>query len=247
VVKEVCNAVEKDLKPGITTSQIFRKASRYLAKRNLAVAAKYNLKRGIAGLGPAGFLFEQFVETLLQALGYRTSRNKIMKGKCVTHEIDVVAHGNHENYLIEAKYRNKSWIKTHIDVVMYADARLQDIKISQPRSGQASYNMWLVTNTKFTKTAIRYANCKNLKLTGWNYPKGETLEELIAEYSLYPITVLPSLNRDAREALARRNMMLARDLAPHSPKDLVKNFGIRQNTASRIIRESHALVYSAKS
>ncbi len=242
---EICSLIEREVTPGMTTSQIFRKASRYLTARTVSVGARYSLKRGIAELGPAGFLFEQFVEVLLQSLGYTTERNQIVRGQCISHEVDVVAHNGEQHFLIEAKYRNKSWIKTHTDVVMYADARLQDIVRREQMEHQKHHlhRMWIFTNTKFTENAIAYGDCRGLGLTGWSYPSRDSLEDIITRNALYPVTVLPSVDRATREQFAKRNMMLARDLAPYSPSDLVEDFGVAEPRARRIIREAYALVY----
>ena len=62
LVEEVCDVVDKHLTPGMTTLDIFRKASTYLMKRSPHIGIRYNLKKGLMELGPAGFRFEQFVE-----------------------------------------------------------------------------------------------------------------------------------------------------------------------------------------
>lgn len=245
IVKKVCDLIEKEVEPGMTTSHIFRLATRHLMEASLAVASRYNLKRGIAELGPAGFLFEKFLEIVLKELKYETLRNQIMDGKCVDHEIDILAKKGDRHYLIEAKYHNRVGIKTPIDVVMYADARLQDIafaKENEERGGESHY-MWLITNTKFTSKAIKYALCRGIKLTGWNYPSGDGLENIVTKYSLYPVTTLSSVNRYAREQFAKYDMMLVRDLTIYSPKDLISKFGIHENNAKNIVKQTHALMY----
>lgn len=245
LVDKTCNAVVREIKPGMTTSDIFRKASRLLVRQNTRAAARYNLKRGINDLGPAGFLFERYLETLLRAEGFSTRRNRHMRGKCISHEVDIVAHKGRDHALVEAKYRNDPGTKTHVDVVMYADARLQDISKRQKgrEKRAAKHRMWVVTNTKFTTSSTKYARCRNITLTGWDYPKGESLGELVERHVLYPITVLPSLNTYAREQFAKRGLMLAQDIAPHSQKDLEKKFQLKADRSKKILAEAHALVY----
>ncbi|HET8575322.1 MAG TPA: ATP cone domain-containing protein [Candidatus Paceibacterota bacterium] len=245
MTNEVCEQVSSEIEPDMTTSDIFRKASQYLTQKNARVAARYNLKHGISELGPAGFIFEQFVEIVLQTLGYETKRNQIVQGKCVTHEIDVLAKKDNVHYLIEAKYHNKKGIKTPLDVVMYGHARLLDIQEEKAKteSEPHEHRMWLVTNTKFTTKAIAYAKCRNIPLTGWNYPENEGLEDIITRYALYPITSLPSVNAFEREQFAKSGTMLARDLAPYTAKDLTEKFNISPKVAEQIIEEMTALVY----
>ncbi len=245
LVEEVCSKIGKELKPGMSTTQIFRKASQYLMKDDFIVATNYSLKRGIAELGPAGFNFEKFLSVVLSSLGYEVRLNQIMRGRCVTHEVDIVAYKDNEHFLVEAKYHNSSGLKTHIDVAMYADARLADIAFIEERkeSSHNNHKMWLITNTKFTKTAEKYGCCRGLKLTSWRSPAKENLKDIIMKNKLYPITVLPSVNKFAQEEFVRQNMMLARDLAPYSAPDLVKLFKIERQRAEKIINEVQVLIY----
>ncbi|PIR57781.1 MAG: hypothetical protein COU71_02255 [Parcubacteria group bacterium CG10_big_fil_rev_8_21_14_0_10_38_31] len=245
IVKEVCSKVGQEVRPGMTTTQIFRKASRYLMKDDFTVATNYSLKRGIAELGPAGFNFEKFLGVVITSMGYKVKLNQMMKGRCVTHEVDLVAEKDNDHFLIEAKYHNSSGIKTHIDVAMYADARLQDIAFieQQRESSHNNHKMWLITNTEFTKTALKYGRCRNLKLTSWRGPAKEGLKDIIIKNKLYPITVLPSVNKFALEEFIKHDMMLARDLAPYSADDLVRIFNFDKQRAGMIIKEVQVLIY----
>ena len=125
----------ENISAGESTAKIFRVALDYLVKEDLNLAASYGLRRAIGEFGPAGFLFEQYVEIILQAYGYQTKRNVMMKGACVEHEVDVSAQ-KRRHYIVEAKYRNEPGIKTHIDVVMYGDARLADIARLEESAGR---------------------------------------------------------------------------------------------------------------
>ena len=245
IVENVCERVSGELKPGMTTSDIFRKASKYLTQKNAVIAARYNTKRGIANLGPAGFVFEQFVEIVLHELGYKTARNRFVKGECVSHEVDVLAWKNGEHVIVEAKYHNQPNTKTHIDQVMYADARLMDIERAHKKSGEEGvrHTIWVFTNTRFTSKAIRYARCRGMRLTGWNYPAKESLENLVNRFALYPVTVLPSVDRMSLEQLSRSNMMLARDVAPYTPEKFAREFRSDRARAEKIVREAYGLVY----
>src|SRR3989338_821436 len=77
---EACKIISENLPPGATTTEIWRRALRYLVKKNVAVAARYNIRHGLVALGPAGFLFEQFIEALLKTLGFETKRNQVIRG-----------------------------------------------------------------------------------------------------------------------------------------------------------------------
>lgn len=241
----VCAEVEKGLRPGITTTDIFRKASQILIEKNLHVAARYNLKRGIRDLGPAGFHFERYAEVLLQTLGYETRRGQQVQGFCVSHEIDVTARKGDKHYVVEVKYHNMPGIKVHIDVVMYGDARGEDIARREHRDGlhEATHSLWVITNTKFTEKAVSYAKCRNILLMGWRYPAHEGLEDIITRFRLFPVTVLPSVDPQTLEIFASRDMMLAQDIAPYTKDDLVRKFSVHPGRAEAIHNEARTLLY----
>ena len=244
VADEICKKVSGKVKPDESTTKIFRKALTYLVRDDMDIAARYSLRRGLESLGPSGFIFEQYIETVLQAYGFATNRNQMIKGKCLTHETDVIASIGSKRFIIEAKYRNEPSIKTHVDVVMYADARLLDIVRGMPKKAQEEYEntMWIITNTKFTESSITYAKCRGIRLTGWNYPRGASLEDVISQKRLYPVTVLPSLPADALPLFAKKGIILAQDLLTYTEKDLVKDFQLTQEEAHAVIAEAHGIV-----
>jgi hypothetical protein len=242
LANNICSQIEERIRPGVSTKKIYREALRYLVKNHIDVAARYSLHKGVATMGPAGFIFEKYIEIILQAYGYSTQRNLIMQGACISHEVDIIASKDSVHFLLEAKYHNELGIKTHVPTVMYADARLEDIRKAEEKreSGKFKHKMWLITNTKFTDTAIKYAQCKNLRLTGWNYPQDENLENIIVSRKLYPVTTLPSVTRKLLERFAEKNIILAQDLATYSIKDLMR-FGISEPLAYRISNEVKGL------
>ena len=246
LAKKVCDLTEKNISPGESTAKIFRTALDYLIKEDLNLVASYGLRRAIGEFGPAGFLFEQYVEIILQAHGYETKRNVMMKGACVEHEVDVSAKKDGAHYIVEAKYRNEPGIKTHIDVVMYGDARMADIARFEEAAGREkdiqSHILWLFTNTKFTEKAIAYAKCRNIRLTGWNYPADKSLENLILNKKIYPITVLPSISRFNLERFAEKGLLLARDLLSYSARDFNRDFGLPTKDAEKISAEVSRLL-----
>ncbi len=228
----------------MTTKEIYEKTKRHLAKENPALAAKYSLKQGIMELGPAGFLFERYVAAILQEYGYTTKTNQIMKGECVSHEIDILAFTKDNHYIVETKYHNTRGIKSDVRVAMYLYARLLDIKGHQKKKEKkkpAKHTAWLITNTKFTSSAITYGTCKNMKLTGWKYPKKESLEKLIEGKALYPVTVLPSVNHYLKRRFAQHNLYFAKDLIHFTPQQFQKLFGMYQKISQNIQKEAMAL------
>jgi hypothetical protein len=236
VADNVCQLVKKAVAPSVNTNHIYRKALSHLIKEDIDIAVRYSLKRGLARLGPAGFFFEQYIEALFQAHGYETKRNQIVQGSCVDHEIDVELLEKKRTILVEVKYRNEPGIRTHLDTVMYADARRMDIQDYQKKQGKL-FDMWLVTNTEFTDKAIQYGECKNqMKLIGWNYPQKNGLEDLIIQKKVYPVTVLPHITNHVLEQFAKAEIILVSDLIPYNEEALIKKFGMTEKRAKGILK-----------
>lgn len=244
IVDRVCGIVEKQVRSGMSTEELSRKAAQQLAKEDFLLAAKFNLRNAIMELGPAGFLFEEYVAAVLEEYGYTTRVGQMVKGKCVSHEIDIVAERDNEHYLIEAKYHNRRGLKSDVQVAMYMYARFLDIKQvhEEYESLEMKHQAWLITNTKFTSNATRYAECMGLKMTGWGYPGKESLENLIIKKALYPVTVLPTMNQFVREQFAKERLFFVRDLLTYSSEDLVKKFGLYSKTAKKLMTEAYSLV-----
>lgn len=244
VVDKVCGLVEREIRPGVSTEQVSIKASRYLKEENLLLAAKYNLRRAIMDLGPAGFLFEEYVAAILREYEYEAQVGQILRGKCVRHEIDIVAAKDGKHYFIEVKYHNSRGLKSDVQVAMYMYARYLDLKPAREKREQSrhTHEAWLITNTKFTSRAIRYASCMGIHMTGWRYPKQGGIEDLIVKKALYPVTVLPSANRYVREQFAAGRLLFVKDLLAHSPQDLVKKFQLHAKTAKKLVQEAYDLV-----
>jgi hypothetical protein len=242
--QRICDMVDQKLQPGMTTSKIFRETLRELVKEDLDIAVKYSIKRGINALGPDGFLFEKFIEAMLRMDGYSTRRNQNMKGRCVTHEVDVLAWKGTNYYMIEAKYRNEPDVRTHINTVMYADARMKDIASNNKnnKEGRHHFHTWLITNTEFTNQSTRFSKCADVRLTGWNYPDKDSLQNIIVRTKAYPITVIPSLSKDARTKLSEYGLVLAQDLLPYTKEKLIKDFGIKAKTAAAIQSDVAAIL-----
>ncbi len=112
---------------GIRTKKIYSEAFRLLRKNSAPNAARYTIKKGIMELGPSGFPFEKFIAKLFEHQGYTVQTGQFIKGKCVTHEIDVVARRGNELLLAECKYRNTQGISVDVKTPLYIRARFDDV------------------------------------------------------------------------------------------------------------------------
>ncbi len=235
--KEISNQVYQDLYPQIPSNKIYQKTKQVLQKKNKLYAAKYSLKRAVMSLGPGGYFFERYMAAVLRAYGYQTKYNQFIYGKCVEHEVDIIAQRDGKKYMIECKYHNNGGRKSDLKVILYVQARFLDLK-ERHKFNEAV----LITNTTFTSEAIKYARCMGIKVIGWRYPRGqESLEHYIESKKLYPVTVLTSLNKYLNKRFREENIVLATDLLKFTAESLAKRFRIKISLASRLISEAEQL------
>lgn len=206
--KVVCDHVKSKLYNKIPTSEIYRHITEFLGNSQYAYAkTRYSLKQAIMDLGPTGYPFEDYIARILQWYGYKTQVRVKLVGKCVSHEIDVVAKKGSHKIIAEAKFHNQMGIKTDIHVSLYTKARFDDL-LQRNDINQ----VWLITNTKLSLDAITYAICMNMKVTSWNYPEGESLRDLINQSGLLPVTALSNLSQKQKQILLDQHIVLCRDI-----------------------------------
>jgi len=239
LAEKIVNKVERRSYDGIQTRKILRMVIKLLKKELPHVAARYDLKGSIFRLGPAGFTFEQYVAEILREYGYKTKTNLIIRGASVKHEIDVVASKQNKNYMIECKYHNMPGIYTGLKVVLYTYARFLDLKDGWKRGLSQQFSQaWLVCNTKFSEDAIQYANRKRLRLIGWKCPSNHSLEVMIGEKKLYPITILRSLDKGSQNKLASVGLVLAIDLIRKDIREINRMTGIGMKKLNVLVEEA---------
>ncbi|MDP3970526.1 MAG: restriction endonuclease [bacterium] len=237
LAQEVARMVTHDKYNLTSTDRLHVATEKVLvAKNDLAAAARYNLARAISDLGPSGYPFEQFISRLFQAYGYKTKTNQIVQGKCVTHEVDVIAQKEDKHYMIECKHHHYPGVKTNVKVALYTHSRFLDVlEIWHQGNDKSKYQAWLVTNTKATKDAITYAECAGMKVMAWHYPKNQGLNQLIEAKGLYPITVLPNLASKSIKVLLKNNYILTSDLKGQSSQDIRRKTNFSNSVISKIL------------
>lgn len=202
--------VEDRLYQGIKTREIFKHLKRFLKKSHRESASRYGLKQALLRLGPSGFPFEVFVGELFKRLGYQVSLNQIIKGKCVDHEVDVIAVKDTKHFVVECKYHHSQGVKTDVKVALYVWARFQDIVEEwqgDPKHHQEYHQSWVVTNTRCTSDAYQYGRCRKMRVISWDQPAGEGLRELVNQTGLHPITCLSTLPTKVTEALIKADIV----------------------------------------
>lgn len=211
--------IEKRLYNGITTQAIYRMAFEQLRHTEQRAATRYSLRRALFGLGPTGFPFERYLGRVFEAEGYTTKTGILIQGHCAEHEIDVAAYKADHSFVAEAKFHARPGIKTDLQVAMYSYARLLDLRDATICNDDICgiKEFWLITNTKFTTAAEKYANCNGLTILSWDYPRKDNLHDRIQRLGVYPITVLSSLTTSQVATLLQYDCILTSDIVakPH--------------------------------
>lgn len=249
VARKIAKNIVREIYPEITTAEIFKKVKKQLGLVSLGAATAFNLKEGMRRLGPTGFPFEKYIGEILRDSGFDVQLNQIIPGVCCSYEIDFIAKKENILYIGECKYHNIPSGRIHLDIALANHARFLDIRAGNFFSKifkKVEMKSLLVTNTKFSKEAIKYSKCVGVELLGWNYPKGNGLEHLIDTHKLYPITVLSSLDPHLADILASRKIMLAKDLLKIDIEKFSREEGMPQEKLKILVRETKALLNIAE-
>ena len=240
ITSRIVSSISAEITDGTTTDYIYKKAYEMLESEPKQGQARYrySLRRAVSELGPTGFAFEKFVRDVLAARGYTTASGIKISGKCVTHEVDVVAENESEKITAELKFHNRINIKTDLKVALYVNARFLDIA-GTDYYGDKTPRPYLITNTKFTSNAKRYAECEGtLDLLGWDYPKtGENLHDVIQRSKIHPVTALTSFSKREHSILLDNGFIVCRDIKRNGGAD-VYNLGlIKRKNIERALEE----------
>ena len=241
-VNKILDKVRDELYQGISTKEIYNRAFILLKKKNSYLASKYKLKKAIYELGPTGFPFEYFISAVLKNSGYITEVGKILQGKCVSHEVDVIAHKNNETTIIECKFHSQQGYNCNVKVPLYINSRYQDIKThwdTNKKNNTILTPGWVVTNTRFTEDAIKFGKCIGLYLLSWDYPENDGLKDRIDRLGLYPITTSTLLTNREKQFLLSREIVLCRDLI--GDVFFLDHLGISESRKKRILEELEQL------
>jgi hypothetical protein len=258
--EDVATDIERDIEQGMSTRKIYSRAFKLLRQSSVKVATQYNLKHAIMLLGPSGYPFEMFVGELFRAEGYEVKVGQMIKGKCVQHEVDVVAFRENTLVLCECKFRNQPGSKTDVKVALYVHSRFNDLRSEIEPDGQnflktmgfgpfgsnghasgyhpdrpISMQGCIVTNAKFTEDAVQYGTCSDMCMIGWDHEGPESLLGLIRRTKRVPVTVLKSISHNEISRIIARGIVICRDL--HQKIDVVDSLGIEEAKKRRLVTE----------
>ena len=237
-IDTVINCIKPTLYNEITTKEIYRRAFYILKKHNRLHASKFSLKKALFDLGPTGYPFERLIGALLKQKGFKTKVSVILPGKCVTHEIDVLAQKNNYTYAIECKFHLKPNHVNNVKIPLYINSRFIDIQEQWNKNSKKKSFLkqgWIVTNTRFTEDAINYASCAGLHLLSWDYPKNDGIKDNIDKFGLYPITTLTTLTKKEKKLLIENDIILTKELLKAS--FILKKLDFSEVKIKKIISE----------
>ena len=214
-IDDIVKEIEATAFDGMKTQDIYRRAFSLLKGAEASVTARYSLRRALFGLGPTGFPFETFLARLFKHQGYDARTGLLLQGRCALHEIDVAAFKSDHAFIAEAKFHARPGLKSDLQVAMYSYARLLDLSDQKICAEDVCgiKNLKLITNTKFTHAAIKYAECVGVELLSWDYPKKGNLYEMISTGRLYPISVMQGLTLGQKQLLLAQNIVMCEDIA----------------------------------
>lgn len=225
VEDKVIEKLEKKLYQGITTAEIYQLVLGWLKQEKALLASKYNLKQAIVDLGPTGYPFELFLARLLESFGFQTKTSQILPGECVQHEVDVIAKTDSFDYLkqvnqpacylIECKFHGKLGVKVALKTALYVWGRVCDLQKTPINIfGRKEYftQGLLATNSKLTSEAIKYCQCTHLAALSWDYPKGNSLPDLVSKSRKHPLTCLTDLSARDKQLLFSEGLVFCQDL-----------------------------------
>lgn len=235
-IDKILFKIDKELPSIISTKKLFQFIFSYLKEKEPTYSYKYNLKQSIFKLGPAGYPFEKFIAHLFKLYGYQTKHNIFLQGKCLTYEIDLLIKKDNIAYIGECKFHQYSWKRNDIKVVLYSYARFLDITQDDTNLTQNDVNQvvpMVITNTRFTSAAIKYANCYKINLLAWDYPQ-ENISCLIDNKKSYPLTIFDFLPLKTLQNFFNYDIVLIQDVIKKEKSYLKKISGLSDKEINKL-------------
>lgn len=239
VAEDIIDRTIRGIHPPLTTRKIFKAVKRVLRGFDVLSQMKYSLKAAIYDLGPSGYPFEKYVGRVLEKRGYRVEVGKFVEGRCVSHEVDILARRDNHLYIVECKFHKRGNATSDVKTALYVHSRFMDIDEAHRLNGSdLERRGMLVTNTRFTSEAVKYAQCVGLRIIGWKHPAGQSLERMIEEGRTYPVTILPAARKSVSRALLENDIVLASEIMDMEINALTHRTGLKREVAELLKRQS---------
>lgn len=240
--EDVLSEIEQKIYEGITTKRIIEMIFDHGKKHKEHLGYMIDLREAIS-LMRSKPDFEKFVALIVEHDGYKTLTNKILQGKCIDHEIDVIAIKGNEIIYIEVKHHDQFHTFTGLGTFLEINSTFEDLKEGYLAHMQ-QYNMtrcMLVVNTKISEHARKYSGCRGIAYLGWKSPENSGIEKYIDEKFLYPITIIRGLDRNTLNILGDRGIFTLKQLTQENLGEIP---GINHNVLQDLIYKARQILGS---
>ena len=166
----------------------------------------------------------------------------VVKGHCVTHEIDVIAERDNHHFMIECKFHNRQGYSSDVKIPLYIQSRFLDVERQWKQlDGHAEkfHQGWVVTNSRFSDDATQYGRCMNMNLISWDYPKHNGLKDWIDGSGLHPVTCLTTLSQKEKQQLLDKKIVLCKTM--HNNHSVLQSIGVKPPRLQKVMEECSAL------
>ncbi len=225
--EEVVSEIEEKLFEGIPTIIILDMIFEHGEKHKPHLGSMIDLREALALMRPKPD-FEKFVALLLEHVGYKTVTNKILQGRCIDHEIDVIATKGNEMLYVEVKHHTQFHTFTGLDTFFEVNSAFEDL-VEGFSARTHTYNFtkpMLVLNTKISEHAKKYSACRGIDAIGWKISEQRGIEYYIDEKLLYPITILKELDSSMLNKLGDKGIYTLQQLVEADQKSLSRDANI---------------------
>lgn len=222
-VEAVVDEIERHLYDGIRTRDILRLVRTMGRRYQPAVGERTNVRRALGLFRPKPD-FELYVRALLAGSGYEVEEGRILQGRCGEHEVDAIAKKDGITYFVEVKHHYNHHKMTGLDEGRIARAIVEDVQegYKEGRNHFTVDKAMIVSNTKLSAHAKRYAVCWDIKHIGWDHPKDENIAGMLANKRLCPVTMIKGINARMRKNLVHAGIVTIGQLLEHSPAKLAE-------------------------
>lgn len=229
----------------ITTGKLHSIVQEEMKDIHEGYARRFMLRESIADLDPNYHEFEKYMVKVLRQDGVDAEWSPRPKpqGECIDHEIDIVADEMGKKFIVECKHHYHHHRYTGLDIPMRQWARLDDLQAGDDIGIKDSIEVdqaWVIVNTKLSDHAKDYAECKDIRMTAWQYPDEYALNNLVERNDTYPITMLNPPHH-ARVEMSKRNILTFQDLF-NLDKEEKTDLGLKEATLTDLRRRAREVL-----
>ena len=198
---------EKKFPDNTATHDIYKFVMDEIEKKSSEAASVFGLREAIADLDSVSF--EKYAMKILESNGYNCIWNKIVDGRCIDHQIDIIGKKDDKVFYIECKRHYNPHRFCGLEVPLEVWARLIDMQegFADRKNKYDFSKAWIFTNSKFSMHAMKYAGAKDIIMTGWSM----SLQELIEKNKIYPVTIL-NIDISVKTELLKNDIITLQDV-----------------------------------